>query len=142
MNSYTAETSGKQSIHNALVAAGCVDGITLKKSEIKTETDIIFWHQRPPVEGGEKKTYITYEVVMTPEETDRRADNKAAVFSFEASIDIWTRLRLNDKKIKTLIENIVEQLEIEEFIINMGPDIFENDTGISHKPIEISKEIL
>lgn len=143
MNSYQAEIEGRTSLVNAFIASDCKDGITLSEMQIKTEKKVIFWHQKASEEGGKKNTYITFNVIACNESDNlESADNEVAARTFEASIDIFTRLSLHDNSISLLITNLVTELESQGFDVDMGPDFFENDTALYHKVVEISKEIL
>lgn len=142
MNSFEAQLTANNEIIEALTACGLVDGVTLMDKQISSEKRIIFWNLTPTQEAAKKQTYITYELWQTPEsQNNTRADNQPVAFSFTGNIDIFTRERLTNAAIRKLIGDICETLQNNYYLVAAGPDIYESDTGISHKPIEISKEI-
>ena len=143
MNSYEAERQGKMAIYNALIAVDCKDGVKLTEEQIKDEQNPIFWLLHAPQSTGKKKTYITYYVIFCTESDNyERADNQVLAFSFEGSVDVFSKSTLSDRIIVALLDTLTEELENQGFNVEMGPDLYENETGTWHKPITISKEIL
>ena len=142
MNAYQAEINAKQLIREGLIAAGCLDGVTLSNAQVSSATKPLIWLQRPSEKGGEKQTYVTFETVSTSEsDANSRADNQVIAWSYEGNIDLFTTLALNNTTIISLLGNIVTELEKKGFNVTMDSDLYEYDTKIYHKPISINKEI-
>lgn len=88
----------------------------------------------PIVYTGSDTTYITFYTVLDKDET--YADDEAVQAATTATIDIFSK-----GNYKTLLADVKTRLKSAGFTIqSSGPEIYEQDTGFYHVPVDVYLE--
>lgn len=92
-----------------LTRAGLVEGETLKSlHEVEEVEPVLFWHALAKNGGGNKETYVVWNVMPTTPLL--KADDQRALRRGSALIDIFTRYSLCDNSIQELMKGINQEV--------------------------------
>lgn len=117
-----------------------IEGETLTRSEVESESTILFWHSLAKNSGGNKDTYLVWNVM--PGDTLLKVDDKEGVRRLSAIIDVFTRYSITDESIQTLLKNINTQAirSLWECEVFEAPN-YDPEFGRTRITLQLSKKI-
>lgn len=115
-----------------------VEGISLNDAELDKETKTLFWHGvlRNP-KGRNKTTYVSY--YFPSYESKVNADNDDYIRDIMVAIDVFSKKSFDSKDNLDLLEKIEDVFKDNNFEVEFGEEIYEDETSLFHYPLTLYK---
>jgi hypothetical protein len=110
MNVIQVTRKAQDEIVDVLKKAKLVDGSLLDSDEIKKKSKrVMFWYRQAPLEASSKEILVIWAIPSI--EQVGRADDKTAIRSVYASIDVYSKNGELDEDTLKVIEKIASEFE-------------------------------
>jgi len=112
MNAVKALRKAQDDIVSILKKAKLIDGSLLDDGEIKKKSKrVMFWYRQAPTSASPKEILVIWAIPSI--DPVGRADDRVAIRSVYASIDVYSKNGENDESTLDVLERIAEQFEQE-----------------------------